>query len=122
MRRIRILLADLPPELQDWLRSRINLEPDLELVGHEHGIFRILALIGDTRPDIVVVMLPDTGSEPGSVSHILGEYSSIAVLAISRQMDHMAAFRYTITRNEFVPSRPDLIAPAIREAAAGLDR
>jgi hypothetical protein len=116
------MIGDLPPELLNVLQSKFRLEPDIEVVGHERGIFQILARIADTHADIVMIMLPDSGIEPGSVSHILGEYPAIAVVAVTSAMDRMAVFWNTITRKDFAPLPSGNIGGTIRDTVAALER
>lgn len=121
MRRIRVLLGDLPADIEDRLQTTISLERDIEIVGQATGTFQVLARIGDALADIVLIALPESGMEPGIVSHILGEYPFLGIIAISPQMDRIVLFRCTITRRNVAGAVPETLGSVIREAAAALD-
>src|SRR5579872_1486735 len=98
MRTIRVLVGDVPAEVEAWLdvvsRERIGIQ----VVGHAHDTVQVLLKVRETGADVVVAMLKNGGEEPGLVSHLLGEYPSVVVLAMAPELKCASIFRLATTR------------------------
>lgn len=53
--RVRILIVDDHPSVREGLALRISLHPDLEVCGEAESEVQALALVKETRPDLVLV-------------------------------------------------------------------
>jgi len=118
MQVIRVLFGDVAEEVSDWVRECVRGVPDIQLVGEARGVFQILLRAGESFADVVVVMLPENGVEPGIVSHLLWEYPLILILAVERSLTRVALFRQAITREYISGAVPEEIWSLIRAAAA----
>lgn len=61
--RLRVLIADDQPLMRAGLRTLLELEPDLEVVGEAETGRQALAVAAELRPDVVLmdVRMPDLG-------------------------------------------------------------
>ena len=85
---IKILLADDHKIIRQGLRSLIDEEPDLELLGEAENGRQAVELADELLPDIVImdVTMPDlNGME--ATRHILAEHQNIKVIALSMHSD-----------------------------------
>jgi len=80
VRKIRIILADQPSIWRD-IADAIAHQADMEIVGETLDAFGLLIAVREKKADAVV--LPADSEIPGLCSHLLAEYPSLVVLALS---------------------------------------
>lgn len=113
---MKVLLANRPKMLRDLLHRSIDSQPDMEVVGEETDPVRLLLRVRETRSDVVVVTLPDSGEDPGICSHLLLEYPGLLVVAVSASRDRAALYRLSIDRQEIEGCRGEALLGALRKA------
>jgi len=87
--RIRVLLADDHRLFRDGLRTLLEQEPDLEVVGVAADGQSVLTQIGSCRPNVVLMDV----SMPGlngleATRHLRADHPDVAVLMLSMHADH----------------------------------
>ncbi|MCX7789843.1 MAG: hypothetical protein N2378_04315 [Chloroflexaceae bacterium] len=87
---IRVLLADVPDALAEELTALMRHEPDLYLVGRVVGGIEVL--LAAEAVDVVVIGAPDVHRLPAVVTHLLGEYPDLKILALATDGTRLAAF------------------------------
>jgi DNA-binding NarL/FixJ family response regulator len=83
MKRIRVLLAALPPLVSSLLTYLIQDQSDMEVVDAIGEPVQLLMAVKDTRANVVVLPLPESGEMPGICSHLLAEFPDLLILALS---------------------------------------
>jgi DNA-binding NarL/FixJ family response regulator len=123
MSKLRIFLADDHPVVRNGLRSHIEVQPDMEVVGEAaDGVAAVQGVL-DSRPDVAVidVSLP-VASGAEAAARIRRECPAVRVLALSaheekgyvQQMLAVGAAGYVVKR-----AAADDLVRAIRVVAAG---
>ena len=115
MGKVRVLLANKPRMLRELLRSLIQRQADMEVMGEVLDPVELLLAVDETQADVVVVDLPESGEEPGICSHLLAEYPQLLVLALSPGRDRAILYRQSIIKEELSKLSDDEILEAIRK-------
>ena len=115
MGKVRVLLANKPRMLRELLRSLIQRQADMEVMGEVLDPVELLLAVDETQADVVVVDLPESGEEPGICSHLLAEYPQLLVLALSPGRDRAILYRQSIIKEELSKLSEDEILEAIRK-------
>lgn len=93
MAKIRVLLANRPLMLREWLRELINSQSDMEVVGEESNAMGILRAVGEKAADVAIIALGESDEMPGVSSHLMAEYPHLVLLGISRTRDRIVLLR-----------------------------
>jgi len=101
--------------LRELLRSLIQRQADMEVMGEVLDPVELLLAVDETQADVVVVDLPESGEEPGICSHLLAEYPQLLVLALSPGRDRAILYRQSIIKEELSKLSEDEILEAIRK-------
>jgi hypothetical protein len=112
---LRVLIGDVPDDVADWLAWTVSSESGIELIGQMQETFQVLLQVGTMNADVVFVGLPDSGAEPGIVSHLLGEYPHLIVLGVTRKLTDVAVFHLVPTRERVSPEDPGLLWSTVRK-------
>jgi len=106
---IRALLAVESRVICDRLRKLMQQDPEIEIVGHVTEPFDVLLAVKETRADVVIEQLPQSGRLPGIVSNLLMEYPHLLVIGVPPLEDRVFACRQTIVRRRLA-TLEDLIS------------
>ena len=112
---LKVLIGDVADNVADWLAWTVSFEPGIELIGQTQEAFQVLLQAGTMSADVVFIGLPDSGAEPGIVSHLLGEYPYLIVLGVTRKLTDVAVFRLLPTRERVPPEDPGLLWSTVRK-------
>ena len=119
--RIRVLLADDKNNGASALRSVLEREPDMELIGEAEDGAASVRLAGELKPDVVAMVLGVFDRERMDIPwQIIAASPDVKVLAISPYYDSRFVVRtmlhcgYMLTDCAF-----EELAPAIRATASG---
>lgn len=93
MRRIRILLVDMPRMLGDIVTSIVSGQPDMEVVGDLPYPAELHAVVRDTRADVVMLGLREPELPDGCVG-LLETFPWVRVLGVAA--DGRSAFLYEL--------------------------
>jgi DNA-binding NarL/FixJ family response regulator len=111
--RIRILLTGLSHAVADALELSLELQRDMEVIGHLSDPIEVLLAATQDEVDVVILGLQDD-ELPGIASHMLSERPQLRILALGR--DGRRAFLYRL-RPQVVPLgelSPERLIEAIR--------
>jgi DNA-binding transcriptional LysR family regulator len=114
MRTIRVVVGDVPADVEDWLAAVSRERLGIQVVGRAHDTVQVLLKVRETGADVVVAMLKKGGEEPGLVSHVLGEYPSAVVLAVAPELKGASIFRLATTRADLSGLKAGQVYSALR--------
>ena len=77
---IRVLLVDGQDEVRRGLRMRLEIEPDVEVIGETGKIGEALYIAGALAPDVIVADMETRGDEEGILIERLRSVAPEAVL------------------------------------------
>jgi hypothetical protein len=83
---IRVLLANIPTLLAEWLARVLEDQEDIVIVDQRRGYVEML-LAAQKGVDVVVLSAPEFHPLPGICSHLLGEYPELKLLLLSPSGD-----------------------------------
>jgi DNA-binding NarL/FixJ family response regulator len=127
---IRIVLAEDNALLREGVTKLFEAQGDVEVVGTAADLPRLLALIDETTPDVVVtdIRMPPTGTDEGirAAAHIRGNHPGVGVVVLSQYANPAYALALLAEGSsgrayllkERVAGVDDLMH-AVREVAAG---
>lgn len=127
---IRIVLAEDNALLREGIRSLIERQDGLDLVGIAHDYDSLMQLVGDERPDVVLtdIRMPPTGTDEGirAAAQLRATSPEIGVVVLSQYASPGYALSLlaggsggrAYLLKERVADVTELVA-AIREVAAG---
>jgi len=95
---IRLLLANIPGEINRALRDAVLKQDDIEVVGEERDLVQMLVAVAETNADVVVLAAPESGEEPAIVSHLLMEYPFLMVVALDPRRRRGCSYRFRTER------------------------
>lgn len=100
--------------LRESLRGMFERQADIEVTTAAPDPVEVLAAVGRTEADVVLVTLPDSDDDPGICSHLLAQYPELLVIALSPVDERAVVYRQVITREELTPLAEDGLLSAIR--------
>lgn len=123
MTKLRVFLADDHAVVREGLKSLINAQSDMEVVGEASDGAQALIAVGDCQPDLAVIdisMPSISGAE--LTRRLIAAHPTLRVLSLSfhdevgyvRKMLDQGASGYVLKR-----SAPDDLISAVRSVAAG---
>jgi two-component system response regulator NreC len=121
--KLRILLADDHAVVREGLKSLINAQPDMEVVGEASNGLEVAEQVRDCYPNLVImdISMPELNGAQAT-AQLMRDCPDIKVLALSvhedasylRQLLEAGAVGYVLKR-----SAADMLIQALRMVAAG---
>jgi DNA-binding NarL/FixJ family response regulator len=123
MRRIKVLVVDDHRLMLDAVRVSLSSDEDIEVVGQADSGEKVLALVGQTAPDAVLLDVRMPGMDGITVlERVRAQYPSVAVVMLSG-IDDPALVRGALDRGAaaFVLKHvaPRDLAAALRQSVTG---
>lgn len=118
--KIRVLFARSRTTHFSWLKELIKAQEDMRVIRDE--IFEpleLLLVVRETRPDVVVLGLLETGKEPGICSNLLSEYPRLLILALSQKRDEAFLYQQNVLKQALKETSDQCILSAIRTGEVG---
>ncbi|MBZ5506110.1 MAG: hypothetical protein LAO78_11675 [Acidobacteriia bacterium] len=84
-RKIRILFGAMDPFSGEELRTMIEAQQDMEVIGSCASSVALLVGARELSPDAVILRLLENDRVPGIWSHLLEEYPKIILAALSNK-------------------------------------
>ncbi len=81
MKKIRVLLANRPRIMREVIRSMIERQEDMEVVGEVLNPLDLFVAVRDTQSNAVVLALKDS-EKPGLRSHLIAEYPDLTIVGL----------------------------------------
>ncbi len=120
MKRIRVLLGDMPRLVHDIVRDAMIRQPDLEIVGEIDNMNDLGATLCDVAPDVVILGQP-SGNRGGGKDFLPWDVPSVAFLLVSADGREAYSGEWRCRRVAVDLSRQDLV-DAIRAACAATSK
>lgn len=102
----------------DAVRTLMERQPDMEIVGDCRGPMNILQEVGRTKADAVILMQAGSG-EPGLCSQLIAVYPDLTIMGLAPDMKAAVVQQLRLQRRQFMtPQSENLIAAlctAVRE-------
>ncbi len=122
--RIRVLLVDDHAVVRQGLRSFLELQPDIEVVGEAASAANAIELAGRLAPDVVLMdlVMPE-GNGEGAVRTLREVAPAVRVLVLSSYLDDtrvFAALQAGAAGYLVKDVQPDALADGIRQVSRGL--
>jgi DNA-binding NarL/FixJ family response regulator len=111
-----VLVGDLPGLLVDVVAHLLDTRPDIVLVGQGEGDTALLDAAHRTRPDVVIVDLPNEQLTPVGEA-LLRQMPFLAVLGVTRRAGHGFLWVMRPERTALGELAPDSLIEAVRAAA-----
>lgn len=113
---IKILLLDIPEELQDVLERAIQDQVNMETVGEAFDPINLLLTVDDTESDVVIMGHPQADRLPGICTHLLTEYPDLLILTLSTKDSRAFLYQRKIAWEEVSFKTPEDLVARIGEA------
>jgi DNA-binding NarL/FixJ family response regulator len=115
MKKIRVLLANYPMMMPTGIRTLIEEQNDMEVVGDCRGPMKILQETGRTKADAVILAQEGT-DEPGLCSQLLAVYPDITILSVVHGQEMAYTQQLRSHRKELACTQVQAIAETLRIA------
>jgi DNA-binding NarL/FixJ family response regulator len=120
---LRVVIADDHRLLPEAVRALLEPDADIEVAGVTYEADRILPLVAEVQPDLLLLdsHMPGTGGL-ALLDRLRASYPTVAVVLLSEQRDEKltaAAFERGAKGVIVKGSDPDALAPALRAAFRG---
>jgi hypothetical protein len=115
LKRIRILLSDLPPMLMDIIGNIVTAQPDMEIVGNVARGRNLLRAVNRSRADVVVLARK---SGDGQHDELLYGRRGLKVIEIGREGGHGSLCELRPCRVSLGELSPAGLLQAIRASTA----
>lgn len=116
MEKAKVVLAIIPEEIRQSLKSLVQHETDIEIIKEVLDPVELLMAIGETEADVAVICGPDFNEEPGICSHLLAEYPRLLIFALSPEGHKGYMYRQSIIMETLSNVSGKEILAAIRSA------
>ena len=91
---IRVLLVDDHSLLREGLRKLLEIEPDIEVVGEVGDGLGIERVVGELKPDVVLMDISMQGSDGVSATRaLLSRYPNVAVIVLTMHSEETVVFQ-----------------------------
>jgi DNA-binding NarL/FixJ family response regulator len=120
---LRVVIADDHRLLPEAVRALLEPDADIEVAGVTYEADRILPLVAEVQPDLLLLdpHMPGTGGL-GLLDRLRASYPTVAVVLLAESRDEKltaAAFERGAKGVIVKGSDPDALAPALRAAFRG---
>lgn len=125
MKRVRVLVANLPRLMRELIVNTIADQPDIELVGEVEKQRDLPEAVQQTRPDVVILAMDDHDRYRAQCGFLLGRYPEMRILALAPEQNRALFYWATLDiRSKPLESSEAGILEAMREGAqvVGLTR
>jgi DNA-binding NarL/FixJ family response regulator len=116
MRRIRILLAGMPPMLLDMITDIVALHAGMMVAGTMQDTTDLRAAVRRTRADVVILNEPATGA-PQDRQELLYSRPHLGVLSITSDGRQFFLHKLRPVRTALGEVSPDSLVQAIQSSA-----
>jgi DNA-binding NarL/FixJ family response regulator len=115
MQTTRVLLVEMPHMLRDIVKTIVEREGDMEVVGDLGDQKRVIATALDRRADFVIAGL-ESGELPEVFEELVSLDPEVEVLAVARDGRHSFLYKLEPQLKELGELSPELLLETIRSA------
>ena len=115
MEKIRVIVASQPRLMREIVMEMISGQPDIEVVAEVQEESKIIHVVGELRPDWVVINLNSPDQKPDICDSIFDRFPHIKVLAMAAERNNCISYSATLSvRSNRVESSERGILEALR--------
>ena len=115
MHKLRVLVANRPRLMRELVLATIADQPDIEVVAEVQNESQIVDLVGELRPDWVVVALDRSDNKPDICNTLFDRYPHLKILALASEKNNCILYWATTSvRSSRVESSERGILDALR--------
>lgn len=117
MKRVRVLVANRPRLMRELVLATISDQPDIEIVGEVAEEAKLIEVVEQVRPDVLIVAIDEPKKRMGLCGFLLGRYPHMRILALAPEQN-LGIFYWAIVdiRTRPLESSESGILNAVREA------
>lgn len=121
MNKIRVLLANHPLMVPDFIRHSVMAQKDMELVADCRGPMKILQETGRAKAD-AVILAQEGIDEPGLCSQLLAVYPDLTILSVTTNLASAFTQRLRSQRRELTNGERQRVIESLRAAVRDQER
>ena len=115
MEKIKVIVASQPRLMREIVLEMISTQPDIEVVAEVQNESQIVDLVGELRPDWVVVALDRSDNKPDICNTLFDRYPHLKILALASEKNNCVLYWATMSvRSSRVESSERGILDALR--------
>lgn len=111
---LRILIANVPTDLKEWLVQEVQDQEDIEIVGQTCGYMDIL-IAAQKDVDVVVMSAEELQPPPGICSHLLSEFPDVKILLLSPSCDKAVLYWMGLHQKDLQGVSSEAILETLRQ-------
>jgi hypothetical protein len=111
---LRILIANVPADLEEWLVQEVQDQEDIEIVGQICGYMNIL-IAAQEDVDVVVMSVEELQPPPGICSHLLAEFPNMKILLLSPLRDKAMLYWMGLHQKDLQSVSSEAILETLRQ-------
>jgi len=92
MKRVRVVLANRPRLMREFVRAIIADQEDIEIVGEVPGEQQLETAVTESSADFLILSLENGSRLSARCASILRSYPNLRILAISPEGNHMTLY------------------------------
>lgn len=113
--KIKVIVASRPRLMREVVLEMISDQPDIEVMAEVQDDSKIVDLVGELRPDWVVIALDKSDHKPEICDPLLDRYPSLKILALASERNNCIFYWATVSiRSSRVESSERGILDALR--------
>jgi DNA-binding NarL/FixJ family response regulator len=85
---VRVVVANRPRLMRDLVVATIVDQPDIEIVGEVQNEADILKVVGEQRPDFLIVALDRPDERPRICDELLKQHPGLRILALAPESNN----------------------------------
>lgn len=121
MNKIRVLLANHPLMVPDFIRHSVMAQEDMELVADCRGPMKILQETGRAKAD-AVILAQEGIDESGLCSQLLAVYPDLTILSVTTNLASAFTQRLRSQRRELTNGERQRVIESLRAAVRDQER
>ncbi len=121
MEKIRVLVANRPRLMRELVMATISDQPDIEVTGEIANDADLVQVVGESRPDFVIIALDRPGERPAICDALLTQCPALKILALSADSNN-GVFFWSVNdiRSALIESSEEAILGALRGKSQAL--
>ena len=92
MEKIKVLVANRPRLMRELVLATISDQPDIEVLGEITDDTDIGEVVGQSKPDFVIIALDPADQRPAICDDLLARYPEIKILALAPERNSSVFF------------------------------
>lgn len=97
MEKIKVIVGSQPRLMREIVREMISTQPDIEVVAEVQNDSQIVDLVGELRPDWVVIALDRSDHKPDICDALFDRYPHLKILALASEKNNCIFYWATMS-------------------------